>query len=283
MSIFKNEGISGDGENTPLGIDTNYWTPYNETVLYSASSLSSSMSLAGPSTAFQRLRLGMVSPSEGRQYVELEPSPGNYTLHSIWGSNSGYAVDSYTRVSISTNSIISWERRAAWKNVNWAVNTTAAFNGASSATGELWCRNPIYEVIGINRKYLPLTLTIEFLLSPSSTTQFMSNQYITSNLTMYYKASADGEWIEMTNEQKDSIRSGLNMSVYGIKILDIPYWEYTTIMSNADYMVSPSEFQAKVTLIDSAGHTYIDATSEVGRYAVYAYIQENFSCTFSAF
>ena len=73
------------------------------------------------------------------------------------------------------------------------------------------------------------------------------------------------------------------MSVYGIKILGIPYWEYTTIMSEADYMVSPSEFQAKVTLIDSAGHTYIDATSEVGRYAVYAYIQENFSCTFNAF
>lgn len=156
MEIFKNDGISGNGVDTPLGIDTNYWTPYNETVLHSSSAMAYNVTLSEPATAFSRLRIGMVAPSEGRQYVEVEtPSSTTqcYTLHCIWGNGSAYCTDVYTRYKFNGSyTSFGWANRAAWKNVNWAVNTTAAFNGASTASGENWCRIPVYEVIGINRK-----------------------------------------------------------------------------------------------------------------------------------
>lgn len=157
MEIFKNEGISGDGVNTPLGIDTTFWTPYNETVLYSASSLSYTVNLSEPASAFSRLKIGMVSRGEGRQYIEIEtPSSVNqvYTFHCIWGGNSAAVQDVYTKYKFNGSySQLVWANNAAWKNVGWAVNTTAAFNGATTAsTGEMWCRCPVYEVIGINRK-----------------------------------------------------------------------------------------------------------------------------------
>lgn len=158
MEIFKNEGISGDGVNTPLGIDTNYWTPYNETVLFSSSGMPSNpnLVLSEPATAFSRLRIGMVAPGEGRQYVEIEPpaSPLQcYTFHCIWGANSAAVQDVYTLYQFKGNyTAFGWANRSVWKNVGWAVNTATAFNGVATGDGEKWCRTPVYEVIGINRK-----------------------------------------------------------------------------------------------------------------------------------
>jgi hypothetical protein len=156
MSIFKNEGISGDGVNTPLGIDTNYWTPYNETVLHSSSAMAYEITLSEPATAFSRLRIGMVATGEGRQYVEIEPPKTTgqvYTLHCLWGGTSGANQDVYTRYKFNGSyTKFGWANRCAYKNVGWAVNTATAFNGASTASGENWCRIPVYEVIGINRK-----------------------------------------------------------------------------------------------------------------------------------
>lgn len=156
MSIFKNEGISGDGVNTPLGIDTNYWTPYNETVLHSSSAMAYEITLSEPATAFSRLRIGLVAPSEGRQYVEIAPPTTTgqaYTFHCLWGNNSATVHDVYTRYQFNGSyTKFGWANRCASKNVGWAVHTATPFDGASTASGDQWCRVPVYEVIGINRK-----------------------------------------------------------------------------------------------------------------------------------
>ena len=202
-------------------------------------------------------------------------------LESFWGNSTASFVWSLHRYRMSGWSAITPVSGKAFQLGTGAANPYAATGNYTST--EAYIRRPITMVWGINRKY-PMTLTVEFLRLPSLTTKLLYNSFITADLTMYYKDSADGEWLEMGNEQKVALLgSGVTIPLYGFKVVDIPDWESTTIMNEADYMAQQSEFQAKVTIADTKGNTFLDATSEVVRYAVYAYIEGNLSCNFVAF
>ena len=86
ISAFHSSGISGDGVNTPLGIDTSVWTPYNETLLYSGNTIVSSINLSEPATNFRSIKVRTCNQSEHSTFYELTPTRNDrIPIPSVWG------------------------------------------------------------------------------------------------------------------------------------------------------------------------------------------------------
>lgn len=157
ISAFHSSGISGDGINTPLGIDTNFWTPYNETLLYSGTNEVSAINLSEPASSFQRLRFQICNNNEGKQFCEfVAPSNTgqNYNILAAYGNNvnNWWAFSRWNFVGYER---LEWVGKACAVNMGWGAAggaTTAAFNTSTGFDSNLWYKAPIFAVWGVNRK-----------------------------------------------------------------------------------------------------------------------------------
>lgn len=154
--VLKTYGISGDGYNTPLGIDTNIFTPYNETVIWSAGGNTysgSAIHFSEPVNNFERLRFIHITENP---FIQEYGPPTNSTSYFLFNS-----LLSNTNTSFA-------HRFHLYKFTNWSnmelsgtltmskpITTTALptitfYNNTQTAT---WVLNGyLREIRGINRK-----------------------------------------------------------------------------------------------------------------------------------
>ena len=151
ISAFHSSGISGDGVNTPLGIDTSVWTPYNETLLYSGNTIVSSINLSEPATNFRSIKVRTCNQSEHSTFYELTPTRNDrIPIPSVWGVGDANS-QAYSRWElVNNNSTLQFGNQAFTFTIGWAGNGSSA-SKVSHNNAVDWASCPIYEVWGINR------------------------------------------------------------------------------------------------------------------------------------
>ena len=148
LETFHSQGISGDGINTPLGIDTNYYRPSN--VSYSGSKIT----FSEPISSFQRLMF--IQDNSESPIVKFYGIPGytdsNFMFESVLGNATTakailfhiYKMNGWSEMNFS-----------ATMQMRKVTNTTAVetYSYYTSGTAASWARNGgLTEIRGINRK-----------------------------------------------------------------------------------------------------------------------------------
>lgn len=152
ISVLHSSGISGDGVNTPLGIDTSVWTPYNETLLYSGTTYVSSINLNEPATNFRSIKIRTCLKNEHSTYYELTPTVmDRIPIPSVWGTGNNNH-QAYSRWELKNNgSTLQFGGQAFSFAIGWAGNGTSASKQSHNNVVD-WASCPIFEVWGVNRK-----------------------------------------------------------------------------------------------------------------------------------
>lgn len=151
ISVLHSSGISGDGVNTPLGIDTSVWTPYNETLLYSGTAIVSSINLSEPTTNFRSIKIRTCNHEEHSTYYELTPTVwDSIPIPSVWGGGNTNAQAYSCWELVNNNSTLQFGGRAFSFSIGWAGNGTTASKVSHNNVVD-WASCPIFEVWGINR------------------------------------------------------------------------------------------------------------------------------------
>lgn len=156
-------GLSGDSYNTPVGVDTNVLTPYNETLLldrgyvFTASSATTTYNLSDAWTNYDCLKIEFSKPNGdntrtyGSNIIRIKPGTTGFNIYSWNAQNT--AEDGLCIMYRCTWNNVSSFKVAKTKMV--VLNTgDAAYScfetSANSATN--WANTMINRVWGVNRK-----------------------------------------------------------------------------------------------------------------------------------
>lgn len=158
LETFHSQGISGDGINTPLGIDTNYYTPYNETILWHKPSTGwftgTKIEFSEPISSFQRLMF--IHDNNECPLVKFYGIPGYTDSNFMFvGSISNSTAAKSIRYHIYKMNGWSEMNFSATMGMNKTTNTTAVetyvyYSGSQTAGYVL--NSYLTEIRGINRK-----------------------------------------------------------------------------------------------------------------------------------
>lgn len=158
LETFHSQGISGDGINTPLGIDTNVYTPYNETVLWQKPSTGwftgTKIEFSEPISSFQRLMF--IHDNSECPLVKFYGIPGysdsNFMFYDCLGNSTASKMIRYHIYKMNGWSEMNFSAQMGMgKNTtNTEVETYAYLTGAQ--TGAHILNGYLTEIRGINRK-----------------------------------------------------------------------------------------------------------------------------------
>lgn len=158
LGTVNNISISGDGVNSPLGIDTSIYTPYNETVIWQKPSTGwftgTKITFSEPISSFQRLMF--IHANDECPLVKFYGIP--------YYSDSYFLFEASTSNSTASKAIrFSLYKMNGWSEMNFsaqlsmakitnttAVETYANYTGTPTAAYQL--NGYLSEIRGINRK-----------------------------------------------------------------------------------------------------------------------------------
>ena len=142
-------GITGNGTSSPLGVDEDSYSVYNEKCLFSSIYSCQTGALSDDFTKYQRLRLRVgwhnnsTTTNEGDSYIEVTPEPtAGANVAAIW--NVGTGTPGYIcvgRINFPTTT-----------SFNGTVGKLMQFNDNAGNTGWEGRLRPIKEVWGINKQ-----------------------------------------------------------------------------------------------------------------------------------
>ena len=142
-------GITGNGTSSPLGVDEDSYSVYNEKCLFSSVYSCQTGALSDDFTKYQRLRLRVgwhnnsTTTNEGDSYIEVTPEPtAGANVAAIW--NVGTGTPGYIcvgRINFPTTT-----------SFNGTVGKLMQFDGNAGNTGWEGKLRPIKEVWGINKQ-----------------------------------------------------------------------------------------------------------------------------------
>lgn len=158
LGTVNNISISGDGVNTPLGIDTSIYTPYNETVLWQRPTTGyftgTKITFSEPISSFQRLMF--IHANSECPLVKFYGIPYYSDSYFLFDSVLGNATASKT-LRFHLYKMNGWSEMnfSAQLQMYKATNTTGAetyYNVTGTSTVASQLNGYLSEIRGINRK-----------------------------------------------------------------------------------------------------------------------------------
>lgn len=143
-----------------LGFPGDGWRAYNETLLWSATDVttqqSNSITLSRPANIFERLKfcVSNINGNEGANYIEVSPPTTNtawINLESWWGTSTASYYISFHRYRFS-----GWNTIMPISGKSFQLGTAVAnpYTATGNYTGTgIYIRYPVNQIWGINTKY----------------------------------------------------------------------------------------------------------------------------------